>query len=339
MSTDDTLGLIGRSSPMRDVLEQVDRVVDNPRGVLVYGEPGTGRGIVARAIHARRNPPGAPFVAVYCAGENHSENEKRLFGGSGPGDSLQAVGRACEPIYPGSALHDAIGGTIYFRNLEELPAGAQGRLARLLRDRECLVGSRGPKISYDVRPMAAVDPDAEAMVKDGRLRVDLYRRFSANQIKLPPLRECRTEIPALAGFLLANACHKIDIPAKTIDPAACSVLAAMPWRGNVRELMGLVETLTIKVLGGTIDLNALLDSVRLEGSPLISWNLGISLRDARQHFERDYIAAVVAQHQGRVSAAARALGIQRTNLYRKLRNLHITPGRDKQPGRTRTMNG
>ena len=339
MFTEDTFGLIARSSPMHDVLEQVDRVVASPNGVLICGEPGTGRGIVARAIHARRSPAGAPFVAVYCGGADGDEREQRLFGGSTLGESRHAAGDQCERIYPGSALHDAIGGTVYFRDLEELPAGAQGRLARLLRDRECQVGSRGQKIPYDVRPMAAVDPDAESMVKDGRLRGNLYRRFSANQVKLPPLRERHAEIPALAGFLLANACQKIGIPAKTVDPAASSVLAALPWRGNVRELMGLIEALAIKVLGDTVSLNALLDSVRLEGSPLVSWSVGTSLREARQHFERDYIAAVVAQHHGHVSDAARSLGIQRTNLYRKLRHLHITPGQDKQPSRSRTVNG
>ena len=339
MFTEDTFGLIARSSPMRDVLDQIDRVVDSPNGVFVCGEPGTGRGIIARAIHARRSASDARFVAVYGSGADRAEFEEWLFGGSSPGESDQSAGHPCERIYPGSALHDAIGGTLYFRNLEELPVKVQARLARLLRDRECQVDSGGPAIPYDARPIAAVDPDPESMVKEGHLRVDLYRRLSANLIRLPPLRERRAEIPALAGFLLANACQKIGIPAKTIDPAACSVLAALPWRGNVRELMGLIEALAIKVLGDTVSLNALLDSVRLEGSPLVSWSVGTSLREARQHFERDYIAAVVAQHHGHVSDAARSLGIQRTNLYRKLRHLHITPGQDKQPSRSRTVNG
>ncbi len=337
MFTDDAFGLVAGASPLQHVLDQVDHVAEARSGVLVCGEPGTGRGIVARAIHARHSTIGAPFVAVYCSSTDGGDLEKQLFGGSNPGESHRTPGHQCERVWPGSALHDAIGGTLYFRNLEELPARAQSRLARLLRDRECQVGSRGPMIPFDVSPMAAVDPDVAEMATDGRLRVDLYRRFTANQISVPPLRECRSEIPAFAGFLLANACEKLGIPAKSIDSAAASVLAAMPWRGNSRELMGLIETLTIKVVDETVTLDALLNTVRLEGSPQVPWNLGTSLREARQHFEREYIAAVVAQFHGRVPDAARSLGIQRTNLYRKLRNLHIKADREKNPDGARLV--
>jgi len=339
MFTDDAFGLATGKGPLRQVLDQIDQVSKIPGGVIVCGEPGTGRGIVARAIHARHSESCAPFVAVYCDRTAGGDLERHLFGGFDPAEDRQTRGQRCERVCEGSALHDAIGGTLYFRNLEELPAVVQGRLARLLRDRECQIGSRGPKIPFDVRPVTAVDPDVELMVKDGRLRADLYRRFSTNQIKLTPLRESRSDIPALANFLLVNACQKIGIPPKTLDQAASSVLAAMPWRGNVRELMSLVETLAIKVSGDTVNLNTLLDSVRLEGSPNVAWNLGTTLREARQYFEREYIAAVVAQFHGRVPDAARSLGIQRTNLYRKLRNLHIKPEHEqKTPSRgTRSM--
>jgi two-component system nitrogen regulation response regulator NtrX len=180
--------------------------------------------------------------------------------------------------------------------------------------------------------ITAVDSTVDDVTADGRIRVDLFRRFSVNRLVVLPLRDCRSEIPMFAGLLLERACQAIGITPKTLEPAAVSILAAMPWRGNARELMSLIETLVIKVPGKVITLDALLDSARLDGTPGVNWNLGASLREARQHFEREYIAAVVAQFRGRVPDAARSLGIQRTNLYRKLRCLHIKADREGGPG-------
>jgi len=324
---------------MPDLLEQIDNAAATRKGVLVSGESGTGRGIIARAIHVGQHAPPAPFVAVYCGTLHPREAEKRLFGEPATHeDGSSAIGR-CERIDAGSLLHEAIGGTLYFRNVEELPARVQSRLARLLRDRECQIGSRRQAVPFDARPIAAVDPGFDSMVTDGRMRPDLYRRFAETQISLRPLRERREDIPALAGFLLSRACQKVGIPDKKLDAAASSVLAAMPWHGNARELLGLIELLALKVVGDRISLNDLLEIVHLEGSTNTLWNLEATLRQARHHFERDYIAAVVAQHHGHVPEAARSLGIQRTNLYRKLRNLHISPGYHEQPSRARTVNG
>lgn len=319
---------------MRDVLEQIDKAAATRKGVLVSGESGTGRGIVARAIHAGQNGPPSPFVAVYCGTLDPREADKWLFGEPATCEGGPPVNGRCERIHAGSILHGAIGGTLYFRNLEELPSRVQSRLARLLRDHECQIGSRSHTVPYDVRPIAAVDPGFDSMVTDGRMRPDLYRRFAEIQINLPPLRERRKDIPALADFLLARACQKVGIPDKTLDAGASSVLAAMPWHGNARELLSLIEMLAIKVVGDRISLNDLLEIVRLDGNTNTHWNLEATLRAARQRFEREYIAAVVAQHHGRVPDAARSLGIQRTNLYRKLRHLHISPGQDRQPIRT-----
>jgi len=339
MFTEDALGLIERTSPLRDVLTQVERAAENRNGVLICGEPGTGRGIVARAIHACQGRPDAPFVPVYCAGTDRAEIETLLFGAAGASDHHTPASHRCERVSNGSTIHAAIGGTIYFRNPEEVPTRSQSRLARLLRDQECQLGSRGPIVPCDVRPIVAADPDVESMVADGRIRIDLFRRFSANRIVLPPLRERRSDIPALAQLLLANACKKIGLPVKAIDSSANSVLSAMPWPGNTRELMGLIEVLAIKVADETVSLDAVLECVRLDGSPKASWNLGTTLRAARQHFEREYIAAVVAQFHGRVPDAARSLGIQRTNLYRKLRTLHIKADREKHSGDARMSRG
>jgi len=336
MSTEDILGLAEGTSPLHQIHAQVCRVADARNGLIVMGEPGSGREIVARAVHARHSTPVAPFVAVYCGNSGRDDLEQQLFGRPSPNDRSKAPAQACERVYPGSAVYEAMGGTLYIRNIEELPTKVQSRLARLLRDRECRLGSRDQSVTYSVRPIAAIDPDVDGMIADGRLRTDLFRRFSSNQINVSPLRECRAEIPALADFLLANACRRIGIPAKSIESAASALLAAMPWRGNARELMGVVHMLTLKVLGDVVTLDALLETVKLESGGPRPWNIGVTLREARQHFEREYIAAVVAQFHGRVPDAARSLGIQRTNLYRKLRSLHIRTFPEKAPGASRT---
>jgi DNA-binding NtrC family response regulator len=335
---DDAFGIIGHTCPLRDIVDQVDKAAAARKGVLISGESGTGRGVVARAIHAGQGTRPSPFVAVYCGTLDPREAEERLFGKRSSRDAGASSSARCERIDAGSILHEAMGGTLAFRSVEELPARVQRRLARLLRDRECQIGSRNQAVPYDVQPVTAVEPGFDAMVTDGRVRSDLYKRFAEVQINLLPLRERRKDIPALAGFLLSRACQKVGIPDKTLDAAASSVLAAMPWRGNARELLVLIEMLAIKVVGDRIALNDLLEIVRLDGNTSTQWNVEATLRQARQRFEREYIAAVVAQHRGHVPEAARSLGIQRTNLYRKLRHLHIVPGHDRRSGGARAVN-
>lgn len=326
---DETVGLFGPSGPLRGVAEQVDGAAATRQGVLITGEPGTGRGAVARAIHARQGDGTAPFVEVRCAALDRDAIEAELFGADG---SSRVGAPPAEPAFeyvaPGSLLHRAMGGTIYIKNVEELPSRVQGRLARLFRDRECQTEPDGPPVPCDVRPIVAGDSGFNVLASEGRLRPDLLRRCSEIQIYLRPLRDGREDIPAMAEYLLATVCRKAGLPLKSIDAAARAVLAAMPWRGNARELLGLLETLAIRVLGSVISLHDLLQVVRLDGQVTAYWNLDATLRDARRRFEREYIAAVIAQHQGRVPDAAKSLGIQRTNLYRKLRALHVSPGSD-----------
>ena len=171
--------------------------------------------------------------------------------------------------------------------------------------------------------MAIVEPGFPALVNEGRVRPDLYRRFAEFQIQLPALRERREDIPALTHLFVEQACHAAAAEAKAIDPAAQTVLASLPWHGNVRELKDLLESLVQLTPEGTISLRALLEHITLDAPNGVHPVLGASLRDARQRFEREYIAAVVAQHHGRIPDAAKALGIQRTNLYRKLRALKL----------------
>ena len=156
------------------------------------------------------------------------------------------------------------------------------------------------------------------------MRPDLFRRFGEFQIQVPALRERREDIAPLAQMFVARACQAISVETKLMDTAAQTVLAALPWHGNARELKSLLEGLVQATPEGVISLQALLEHITLDAPNGVHPALGASLRDARQRFEREYIAAVVAQHHGRIPDAAKSLGIQRTNLYRKLRALKLS---------------
>jgi len=321
---------VSESPEMREVLTLVGNAAASPAGIMLTGEPGTGRGLVARAIHACAHDGTAPLVALDCRVLLPAESERALFGvpanggapGAGTGPRRSAAG--VEVVHPGSLLHAARVGTILFRNLDELPQRVQARLARLFRDREFKTRANGSAQFFAARPTAIVEPGFHALVDEGRVRTDLYRRFAEFQIRVPSLRERREDIAALAQVFVSRACQALNIEEKAMDTAAQTVLAALPWRGNAREMKDLLEGLVRATPEGTITLRALLEHITLDAPNGVHSALGAPLRAARQRFEREYIAAVVAQHHGRIPDAAKSLGIQRTNLYRKLRALRLS---------------
>ena len=334
--------LVAESAAMRELVAQACRAGASPAGIMLTGEGGTGRGLVARAIHACAHDGHAPFVAIDCRTLLPAVAERALFGvpatgnggnggsgGNGGNGGGGAVGltrgaTGVEVVHPGSLLHSARGGTIVFRNVDELPVRVQARLATLFRDREFKSRSNGGAQLYPVRPVAIVEPGFHQHVDDGRVRADLYRRFAEFVIQVPALRERREDIPGLAQLFVAGACQALSVDTKEMDTPSQTVLTALPWPGNVRELKDLLEGLVQVTPEPQISLRTLLDHVTLDAPEGLHPTLGVSLRDARQRFEREYIAAVVAQHHGRIPDAAKALGIQRTNLYRKLRSLKLS---------------
>jgi two-component system nitrogen regulation response regulator NtrX len=320
---------------MREVLVQIGKAAASPAGVMLTGEHGSGRGLVARAIHACAHPGEAPFVALDCRVLLPPEAERALFGVPAGGASAPAASPRGTPgvevVHPGSLLHSARGGTIVFRNLDELPVRVQARLATLFRDREFKTRSNGGAQLFSVRPVAIVEPAFHGLVSEGRVRPDLYRRFAEFQIQVPSLRERREDVPALAQLFVSLACQALTIEEKVMDVASQTVLAALPWHGNVREMKDLLESLVHVTTEPTISLRTLLEHITLDAPEGVHASLGVSLREARQRFEREYIAAVVAQHHGRIPDAAKSLGIQRTNLYRKLRALRLAYPDDQSP--------
>jgi two-component system nitrogen regulation response regulator NtrX len=314
-----------QSPGMRDVAALVTRAATMRAGVVVKGEEGTGRQVVARAIHAADPNAAGSFVVVDCAAHAGGELERVLFGSTRAPEAADASG--FERVSQGSALRAAHRGTLYMKHLAEAPTRVQARLARVLRDREAHLVEAGRPVPIDVRPIAGIDRGIEVAVEDGRVLDDLFRRLSVIPIELPPLRGRREDIPVLANCFVREICGDRGIPPKMLSRAALSLVSALPWRGNASELRSVLEAAVARVDGArSITLDDVLAQVRLD-SGVVGFAAAGTLRQARARFEREYIVAVIERHHGRISDAAKALGIQRTNLYRKLRTLQIVRDR------------
>jgi DNA-binding NtrC family response regulator len=306
---------------MQAVIVGVNKAAAVQTGVLLCGEAGTGRRMVARELHHLSPGPDAPFVAVDCA--EVEELEATLFGASttpsnGGPDHRQGLDR----ISTTSVLCGAVGGTLFLAHLPEMPTRVQARLARILRDGEVTIQEGKRTLPLRVRLIASSEPDWKTAVAEGRIRADLCKRCSASRIDLPPLRNRREDIPLLATAFLEEACAASHLEPKEIDPPAMALLSALPWRGNVREMQALIHSLAAVLPGTFLRLEDLLGSVHLDDSARTFVAAG-TLRQAKERFERDYIVAVLERHRGRIGEAARALGIQRPNLYRKMRTLRL----------------
>jgi DNA-binding NtrC family response regulator len=312
--------LYSHSSSMREVVALMSRAATMRAGVTIRGEEGTGRQVVARAIHAAQSD--AAFVSVDCAAHDADDIDALLFGSAA---RVRNGGSESGPerVSRNSRLHDALNGTLYLQNVGEAPTRVQGRLARLLRDREAVLVETGATLGFDIRMMAGVDPGVDMAVEDGRVHAELFKRLSVIRIDMPPLRSRREDIPALANSFLREICGSRRMPPKTLSRPALSLIAALPWRGNAVELRMMLEGIVAGPAGEkAIGLEDVLAHVRLDGGSVVFSNAG-TLRQARARFESEYIAHVLEQHHGRISDAAKALGIQRTNLYRKMRSLRV----------------
>jgi two-component system, NtrC family, nitrogen regulation response regulator NtrX len=315
--------LYAHSEAMRAVSAVIARAAAMRAGVLIRGEDGTGRQLAARAIHSAQNGAHGTFVTVNCAAFETEQLDVELFGGAARPQPGKDGPGGLERLSRQSRLHEAQGGTLYLQNLADAPTRVQARLARVLRDREARLVETGEAIGLDVRPMAGVEPGFEASVQDGRVREDLFRRVSTIALDMPPLRNRREDIPALVNYFVRQICASLGVPPKTLSRPALSLISALPWRGNAPEMRALIKNIVVGLQGGRgIGLDDVLVHVKLDAGSVVFANGG-TLKEARARFERDYIVAILEQHHGRISDAARALGIQRTNLYRKMRSLRV----------------
>jgi len=309
------LELLGSSLAVTRLHELLRRAASADSAVLLTAEPGCGVEPVARELHRASRRAGGPFVAVECGAHEGPRLERLLLGEplAGPPTDLEPVARDC-------ALAAARHGTLFLHDVAELPAALQTRLARIIRDGEVRIAEETAPTAC--RLVASAPPGIDADVHAHRFRADLFRRLTAVRIDLPPLRDRAEDVPALAAELLAEICTERRMPAKTFTQAAFALLTAVAWPGNLAELRETIANIASETRDDVIHVEHVLPALHLHRTAVPFTPAG-NLREARLRFERDYIAAVLQHHGWRMADAARTLGIQRPNLYRKARQLGI----------------
>jgi DNA-binding NtrC family response regulator len=314
------LELMGLSPATERARHAMAEAVRGTNPLMISAETGLDPLAVARAIHNASERVSGAFVQVDCASADPLRLDQQLFGPNPTG------GGEFEYIGEGSLLAGALGGTLVIANVSELPSHLQSRLARILRERRIYAGARGD-VALDVRIIVTVRGNVEDDFRDGRLRRELRSRFALT-LELPALRHRPSDIPVLIGCLIADAAAAAGLDVPAFSREALSLLSALPWRRNLDELGEVLDLFVGAAAGGTIQLDDVLRHVAIERvTPRQSARA--TLRDARSTFEREYIAAVLSHHGWRMDEAARNLGIQRTNLYRKVRQLGIARARAK----------
>ena len=318
-STAKAVELVGVSAAISRVDELVRRVAALDGSVLLTARRGADVESVARDIHLRSARSAQPFVSVSCGADSV---ERLLFG-----DPLGHTPTDLETMAADSRIAAARGGTLFLEDVTDLPAGVQARLARVVRDGEARVD--GEPLPVALRLIVSAAPGIETEVRTNRFRNDVYRRVAALRIDLPPLSDRAEDIPALAVRVLEETCAASGLTPRLFTPAALALVGAMSWPGNLAELRETIERAVAAATGETIQVEALLPSLRFERTPVTFTPQG-TLREARQRFEHDYIAAVLEHHGWRMADAAQTLGIQRPNLYRKARQLGIPLARNSE---------
>jgi two-component system nitrogen regulation response regulator NtrX len=315
-------GMVGRSEPMRRIYQLVEMAAPTKCRVFISGESGTGKELIAHAIHALSPRRERPFVELNCAAIPGELIESEMFGhvkGSFTGAMADRKGR----------FEVANAGTLFLDEIGDMSLMTQAKLLRVLQEGTVTpVGSSDGR-PVDVRILCATSKNLQEEIAQGRFREDLYHRINVLTIAVPPLRSRREDIPELAEHFLRLSSVENGVKPKRLSPRAVDFLTQLPWQGNVRELRNLMERVVVliaKEVVGHPDLMGVLNMSSAsagEEGPL-------PLREARARFERQYILYRLSANGGNLGHTARELGIERTNLYRKMKQLGIqTPPRPR----------
>jgi two-component system nitrogen regulation response regulator NtrX len=299
---DRRLAMVGESYVMQQLREQIAMAAPTNGRVLIHGENGTGKELVARTVHALSRRRGGPFVEVNCAAIPEELIESELF-----------------------ELAD--GGTLFLDEIGDMSLKTQAKVLRALQEQVVEPVGGASSVRVDVRVLAATNKDLTTEIRMGRFREDLYFRLNVIPIFVPPLRDRPDDILLLAEHFMTELSVEYGRRPKKFESGAASGLRSFRWPGNVRELRNVVERLMIMVRGDVIALNDLsfLDGMAAavpDGPAPV-----VPLHEARDQFERDYILRALAAQQGNISRTAEVLGVERSNLYRKMRGFGIAPVR------------
>ncbi|HTB43629.1 MAG TPA: sigma-54 dependent transcriptional regulator [Acetobacteraceae bacterium] len=316
--------LTGDSSAISLVRAGVEKVAPTGSRVLIHGPAGSGKEVVARMVHARSRRADGPFVALNCATLNPARFEEELFGLEAGADAIAHPRRA-------GVLERAHGGTLLLDEVSDMPLETQGKIVRALQDStfERLGGSA--RVKVDVRVLSATNKDLHAEIAAGRFREDLYYRLAVVPLKVPALKDRREDVPLLAELFLARSAESSGMPARELSADAIAALQAYDWPGNVRQLRNLMDWLLIMAPGGTADpirADMLPPEIGSGAPALLTIDptadiMGLPLREARDLFETQYLQAQLMRFGGNISRTAQFVGMERSALHRKLKQLGV----------------
>jgi len=308
--------LIGGSEAMRALDEQIARVAPVPSGVLIVGDSGTGKELVAHELHRRSPRASGPFIAINSASLPDTLIESELFGherGAFTGANRTHHG----------AFERASGGTLFLDEIGELPAAVQAKLLRVLEQGEVTRLGAERSVKVDARVIAATHRDLEADVASGRFREDLFYRLNVHIVRVPPLRDRVSDIPELANHFLSATCTRFCVRRKRFDRAALDALMGYDWRrNNVRELRNIVERMVIATDGPTIGLDVV--PAEIKGNVPVKRAKAQTFRDRKSEAERQIVAAALEHNEWNITRTAADLGLaDHASLLKIMRRLGI----------------
>lgn len=313
--------IVGRSTAANQLRTTLERVAPTNARVMITGDPGTGKELAARTLHALSSRASGPFVVINSATITPESMEEELFGIEAVEGRLRRVG----------ALEEAHSGTLYLDEVADMPKETQGRILRVLIDQNFQRVGGTTRVHVDVRIVSSTCKDIVGEIAAGRFREELFHRLNVVPIRVPSLSERREDVPDLIDFFMEQLSVASGLPRRSIAGDAMAVLQSHEWPGNVRELRNNVERLMILTKGDPLsevttemlpaEVGALVPATPTGsgGEKLMS----LPLREAREIFEKEYLVAQIARFSGNISRTAEFIGMERSALHRKLKSLGV----------------
>ncbi len=324
----ETLGketkLVGSSREIEEIRKHILTIAPSDAKVLILGETGTGKEIIAKAIHQNSSRNKGPYIKINCAAIPATLLESELFGhakGSFTGASEEKEGK----------FYAARNGTLFLDEIGDMNLNLQAKILRFLEEGEIEVVGKSIPVKVDVRIIAATNQSLEQLTREGKFRNDLYHRLNVVTIKVPPLRQRKSDIEDLAYHFLKSYNDEYNKSIQKITDRALGVMRSYDWPGNVRELRNFIEKLVIYTTKDNVDIGDILNlfNSKIKVEHLDSDMGFLTYKEAKREFEKSYFLEALNQHNGNISETARTLGLDRSNLFKKIKALGIETNSDQ----------
>ena len=321
-------GLVGRSAAAQQLRNMIARVAPTNSRILIAGPPGSGKELAARMIHESSPRARGEFVPISAAGVTPERMDSELFGEEGEGGRPRKIG----------VFERAHGGTLFLDEVADMPRESQGRILRVLVEQRFRRVGGDQDVQVDVRVVSSSSKDLREEIAEGRFREDLFHRLNVVPVRVPGLSERREDIAELVGYFIDRISEATGLPKRILGEDAVATLQIHDWPGNVRQLRNNIERLLILATGDPAEvisaekLPAEVAAAGAAGSVGPERIIALPLRDAREVFEREYLAAQILRFGGNISRTAGFIGMERSALHRKLKSLGVAPLRGEEEG-------